>query len=263
MVSWSIALYYGIGVMLSQALHTLYTQRNAHQKKVPIFEQIASIGRIGRDRDVPGLRRFPDLSRYVDPHPVEKLEPDTGLSTHPLLKPWKMPYFQRSPPPYEQSWKYTTAKLTRALGLQATNVLYCYLAAAVVGIVSVLFLRFMVTTPSSFDRANVAVIFVSFGGLLVVSWEVVGSSFAQLAIESTLALNSIVLITSGVAGPRVAVSLLGLGATIAIAGLLNWMGEVRDDGEFDRGNLVAGYYALGSFIYAESIVLGILLTHLG
>lgn len=263
MVNWTTAIYFGIGIFISQSLHTLYTQRNSHQKKVPIFEQITWLGDVGERRNIPILKSFPDVSRYIDPHPAEKLEPHNGVSTHPLLRPWKLPHFQRPSPPYQESWKYKTAKLNRLLGLQATNIFYCYVASLLIGVLSIIILRYGLETPASFNRTNVSLIFFLFGALIVISWEFVGSSFAQLAIESTLSLNSIVLITSQVASVGIAVSLLGLGATIAIAGLINWMSEVRKDEEFDRGNLVAGYYALGSFIYAEAIVLGILLTKIG
>jgi len=263
MVDWSIALYYGIGVAISQLLHTGYTHRNVPQKKVPIFEHITIVGGLGRRYNLPLLRRLPDISRYVDPSSIEAIAPQSGLSSHPFLKPWKMRYFQRPSPPYSTSWKYMTARLNRMLGLQATNLVYCYLAALIFGGLSVIILRFFLPSPESFTPRTVARIFMTLGALIILSWELVGSSFAQLSIESTLALNTVVLITIQVGGVAIASSLLGLGATIAIAGLINWMSEVREEDEFDRGNLIAGYYAVGSFIYAESIVLALLLINIG
>lgn len=101
-----VALYFGIGVGLTQLLHTHYAHRSYHQKEVRWLEWV------------------PGFSRSDPPFP-ERIQP--------LWPPWDLPPLQL---PFTEE-KPRLRRAAEVLGLHATNLVYCYAMSVVYGVLAI------------------------------------------------------------------------------------------------------------------------------
>lgn len=140
-----IAAYFGIGVAIPQALHTYYASEKYNQKFVPALELL-----------VPGFSR-------KDPHSLHWLQRQGGNSTHPLVPPWKLKSYQILPPPYNTGLKY---KFATVIGLQGTNLVYCYLMSILYGLIGFYVVRNYIHPVTNVTRSTMVYFSLIFVPLL-------------------------------------------------------------------------------------------------
>lgn len=226
MVEPVVAVYFGVGVGLTQLLHTYYAHRSYHQKGVRLLEWI------------PGFSR-------EDPAVPERIRP--------LWRPWDLPPEQM---PYTPK-KSRRRRAVELLGLQATNVVYCYVLSVVYAVLAVVVVSLAVPAEPGISTRSVLLVVSGFGGLVAFSFLAVGTSWAVVTLEGNLVLNTLLL---SWAIPTfqftTVVTVFAVAITITAAALGAWVSFQTSRGVVEYGNLVAPIvFAVGSFVYSEVAVI--------
>lgn len=226
MVEPLVALYFGVGVGLTQLLHTYYAHRSYHQKEVRWLEWL------------------PGFSREDPPFP-ERVQP--------LWRPWDLPPLQL---PYttEKTWLRRVAEV---LGLHATNLVYCYLASLAYAVLATVVVLLVVPAEPDLSARGVAMVVAGFGGLLAASFLGVGSSWAVVTLEGNFVLNALLLAWGVPTFPfTTVVTVFAVAITITAAALGAWVSFHVSRGVVKYGNLIAPVvFAVGSFVFSEVAVI--------
>jgi len=222
--------------MLPQLLHTYYASEKYHQKFVPALEFLT-----------------PKFSRS-DPPSVSWLQRQEVDSIHPLFPPWKLKSYQMLPPPYNRDLKY---KISKALGLHATNLVYCYLMSVVYGILGSYVVFRFVHPLETVTRGTMIRFLVIFTPLLGFSLFIVGWSRTEIGIELIVIVNVIVLMVVDPLSQGAVLTFATFGEGPIIAGLFHWL---QTEGEPLIGP--SGAYVVFSVGFAEMGALFLLLPAL-
>jgi hypothetical protein len=199
---WQIALYVGIGGFLIQFLHTVYSWRTFHNKKVILFELISGFNR-GDDPDEPPEWRH-------------------------LFKPSKLESSQSLP----DNLPDRVDGLVLKLGLDSTNITYCFLASLIYGILISFPLLTLLPEVSSLGPLSFVVYSIAFGLLVAVSQLAVGISIANIILEVALfAFAFLIPLSSTELFSDFAVNtLVTVVITVSLTGLVEWINsEARKD----------------------------------
>lgn len=231
-----IAIYFGIGVMLPQLLHTYYASDKYGQKFVPALEFLV-----------------PKFSRS-DPPSVSWLQRHEADSPHPLVPPWKLKSYQILPPPYNGGMTYKVAKL---FGLHATNLVYCYVMSIVYGVIGGYVVLRFVHPLETVTRGTMIYFIAVFAPLLFFSLFFVGWSRTEIGIELIVVVNVIVLMVITPLTQGAVLTFATFGEGPIIAGLFHWL---HTEGEPLIGP--SGAYVVFSVGFAEMGALFLLLPAL-
>jgi hypothetical protein len=257
MVDWTIAGYFGVGVFLTQAFHTVYSAQIYGQKQVRMLEHISGFSR--SDPSGPRARWllwFPGFTRehLRDEHATYALwegpRNDGNEPANPgFTWPWNLPNLQwgQTDPPW---W-------TRLLGLQATNLVYCIVAAAIYGVLAAIVARYAIPPLDNVSIPRLLVYAVAFTAIHFGSWWAVGSSAVITMLESNLAFNTAILtlLAAQQVGLGNAIGLLQFSAALTVGPTVFWLHFHEDRGHVDYGKFISLYLVLVPIIYAEFMVL--------
>lgn len=233
MASWGIALYFGVGVFLVQAFHTFNAATTYGQKQVRWLEWRWP------------FRRFLGREGPATDQQEERFRP----LKRPYSLPWNLPNHQMPP--------VKTTRPYRLLGLQATNLHYCYVLSVVYGIVASLSIRFLVPEPAGISARFILLFIGVVGVLLLFSFLAVGSGLEITVLESNLAFNALILVTLNrhILEYATAVNVLQLVVALVAAPLVFWLTFQYEEGNLGYGNFMPAYYVLLSILYSEFFVL--------
>ena len=233
MANWPISIYFGFGVLLVQFMHTLHSSNVYDQKQVRWLEWD---------------RIFTNFSERSDPN-TEELAHLVRPFKKPYRRPWDLPHVQM--PPAKTSLFYTV------LGLQATNLYYSYILAAVYGVTATIVFRYLITPADEFTLTFVAIFVILIGALLIGSHLIIGSGFEIIVLESNLAFNSLMLIAieQGIISYSTAITALQLVTALIAAPLVFWLTFQFRHGNLGYGNFVPAYFVIVPILYAEFFIL--------
>jgi len=205
---WQIALYVGIGGSLIQFLHTIYSWRTFHNKKVKLFEFIS-----GFDRDE---------------------DPDEPPEWRYLFKPSKLESSQ-SLPDNLPDWVHN---LALKFGLDSTNIIYCFLAAIIYGILISFPILMLLPDVSSLGPLSFVVYSMVFGLLIIISQLAVGISIANIVLEVALfAFAFLIPLSSTELFSAFAVNtLVTVVITVSLTSLVEWTNSEARRDRIEYGN---------------------------
>lgn len=253
MTDLTIAVYFSVGVVLAQWFHTLHAAAVYHQKEVRALEWLPWFSR--RDPDDPGnVRLFwipagilPDreqttISSFADQATLDQ------RATWPSQLPPIQCDLDRLPS--------SLRPMFRLVGLQATNLYYCFVAALLYGAIT-FGVVFWLPSLADVTFPTLLLYGVAFGGLHAFSFFLVGSSVALTLIEGLLAFNSVILslLLSDVLSYNTATGLLQFSAALIVGPLVFWLHFQNDRGHIEYGNFISMYYIIVPILYAEFFVL--------
>jgi hypothetical protein len=262
---WLVALYFGFGVMLCQFSHTYFSMRTYEQKQVRALEWLPEFSRKDPDSETSG------------PDTLEELHPNPDDSIHPLIPPNELKEYQWDPSQasaYVESagdalelrypnwlrerrgWEPPTPSkaaeaVARHLGLQATNLVYCYVLSVLYGAVAFLIVLFGVPSFDSFTRPLLLRLGLTFGLLLAFSFLFVGSSITEILIEATLVINSVAFISTEFLNPGTVFGLAQSADAAVLTIVLHWLTVRFSEDELSLGQLEPAIYVAVAFGYSE------------
>ena len=230
MVSHIIAVYFGVGVGMIQILHSTHSKRIFGQKMVPVLEMIPGFSRRDPSQkklislhwlNISQLHRLPtgDSQTSIDDF-VEKEPEEKDNNESPRL-PKSLPPLQYNPEDLPRGIKIPF----KHLGLQATNLYYCYFMSIFYGFCSYLVLRSLSLEGGAIGLNQILQLVGIFSSLLIFSALFVGASAAVTTLETNITFNTIILITifNGVINYQIAVTLYQFVAALTISPLVFWL----------------------------------------
>jgi len=248
----AIAGYFGLGLFITQGLHTFHASQTYNQKQVRVLEHLfhwfkredpATLGRVWLD----WLPKLTD-----DDSRQQRLDTSTSDFSSGARTPWGLDPVQQHP----GRLPLLIAFPFRALGLHTTNLYYCFSMSVVYGGIGYVVVRqFPALGPVTLRSIVIVVVGVAL--LHVFSWYVVGSSIALTIFESNLAFNILVLsaLNQGTITMTEAVGLLQLGAALVVGPLVFWLQFQRNQGHIQYGSFLSFYNVIVPVLYAEFVVL--------
>lgn len=260
-----VAFYFGFGVMLSQFAHTFFSMRTYEQKQVRALEWFPGFSREDPDPETPG------------PDTLEELHPNPDESLHPLLPPNVLKEYQWDPaeagthvervgdrlgiryPAWmrgRSGWEppkpsRLAERVARGLGLQATNLVYCYVLSVFYGVLAFLVVDLGVPSIDGFTRPLLLRLGLTFGLLLAFSFFFVGSSITEILIEATLVINSIAFLSTNFLNPGTVFGLAQSADAAVLTIVLHWLTVRFAEDELSLGKLEPAIYVAVAFGYSE------------